>query len=257
MNLWFRDVTYALEGSLRTFGAMNIFFFQLLVRLPLVTVTRFRLVVEQIYNSGTLSLLLVIVCGLFVGMVLGLQGYDSLSRFGSEGSLGAVAALSLFKELSPVLTALLFAGRAGTAIASEIGLMRATDQFSAMEMMAVDPMERVVLPRFIGGVISMPLLVAIFNIIGLTGTYMVGVKFLGVDSGIFWSQLLSAVDFRDIAEGLFKSLVFGVAASLLAVFEGCICAPTAEGVATATTRTVVTTAVSVLAVDYLITSAFI
>jgi len=257
VTLWLRDIAVTLRRALETFGAVTVFFGLLLAHLPRVLVTRTRLVVAQVYNAGTVSLMLIMVCGFFVGMVLGLQGYDSLSRFNAEDSLGTVAALSLFKELGPVVTALLFAGRAGTAIASEIGLMRATDQLSAMEMMAVDPIERVVLPRFLGGVISMPLLVAIFNAIGITGTYMVGVSLMGVDSGVFWSQLHANVDLSDVNEGIFKSLVFGVAASLLAVYEGYTCTPTAEGVGAATTRTVVATAVSVLVLDYLITSALI
>lgn len=257
MNVWLRDVATATRTSLETFGAVSIFLLQIAARMPRVLVTRTRLVIAQIYNAGTVSLMLIMVCGFFVGMVLGLQGFDSLSRFSAEDSLGTVAALSLFKELGPVITALLFAGRAGTAIASEIGLMRATDQLSAMEMMAVDPVERVVLPRFLGGVIAMPLLVAIFNAIGITGTYIVGVNLMGVDSGVFWSQLHANVDLADVNEGIFKSFVFGIAASLLAVHQGYTCIPTAEGVGAATTRTVVATAVSVLLLDYLITSALI
>ena len=257
MNLWIRDVIVETRTSLETFGAVSIFFIQIVARVPRALVTRTQLIVAQVYSTGTVSLMLIMLCGFFVGMVLGLQGHDSLARFSAEDSLGAVAALSLFKELGPVVTALLFAGRAGTAIASEIGLMRATDQLSAMEMMAVDPVERVVLPRFLGGVLSMPLLVAIFNAIGIAGTYMIGVGIMDVDSGVFWSQLHANVDFSDVTEGIFKSLVFGVAASLLAVYQGYTCVPTAEGVGMATTRTVVTTAVSVLVLDYLITSALI
>lgn len=257
MILWIRDLSHTARGALETFGAVVIFFLDLTSRLPHTLVRRFRLVVAQVYNAGTLSLSIVMVSGFFVGMVLGLQGFDSLARFDAEDSLGAVAALSLFKELGPVITALLFAGRAGTAIASEIGLMRATDQLLAMEMMAVDPMDRVVAPRFLGGIIAMPLLVAIFNAIGITGTYLVGVSLMGVDSGVFWSQLHANVDLSDVTEGIVKSLIFGGAASLLAVFEGYTCIPSAAGVGRATTRTVVSTAVSVLVLDYLITSALI
>jgi len=255
--LWLRDSLASMRTSLETLGAVTLFFVQIATRLPRVLVTRRRLVIAQVYNAGTVSLMLIMVSGFFVGMVLGLQGFDSLSRFNAEDSLGALSALSLFKELGPVVTALLFAGRAGTAIASEIGLMRATDQLSAMEVMAVDPLERIVLPRFLGGVISMPLLVAIFNAVGITGTYIIGVSVMGVDSGVFWSQLLANVDLDDVTEGIFKSLVFGIAASLLAVFEGYTCTPTAEGVGRATTRAVVATAGSVLLLDYLITSALI
>ncbi|MCZ6585822.1 MAG: lipid asymmetry maintenance ABC transporter permease subunit MlaE [Gammaproteobacteria bacterium] len=257
MILWIRDLSLTVRGALQTFGAVMIFLLDLFSRSPRTLVRRFPLVVAQIYNAGTLSLTIVMVSGFFVGMVLGLQGFDSLARFGAEDSLGAVAALSLFKELGPVITALLFAGRAGTAIASEIGLMRATDQLLAMEMMAVDPMDRVVTPRFLGGIIAMPLLVAIFNAIGITGTYLIGVSLMGVDSGVFWSQLHANVDLGDVIEGIVKSLIFGGAASLLAVYEGYTCIPSPEGVGRATTRTVVSSAVSVLVLDYLITSALI
>ena len=257
MILWFRDLSLTVRSALETFGAITIFSLDLATRLPRTLVHRFRLVVAQVYNAGTLSLTIIMVSGFFVGMVLGLQGFDSLARFDAEDSLGAVAALSLFKELGPVITALLFAGRAGTAIASEIGLMRATDQLLAMEMMAVDPMDRVVAPRFLGGIIAMPLLVAIFNAIGIFGTYIIGVSLMGVDSGVFWSQLHANVDIGDVTEGIVKSLIFGGTASLLAVYEGYTCIPSAEGVGRATTRTVVSTAVSVLVLDYLITSALI
>ncbi len=257
MILWIRDLSLTVRGALQTFGAVMIFLLDLFSRSPRTLVRRFPLVVAQVYNAGTLSLTIVMVSGFFVGMVLGLQGFDSLARFGAEDSLGAVAALSLFKELGPVITALLFAGRAGTAIASEIGLMRATDQLLAMEMMAVDPMDRVVTPRFLGGIIAMPLLVAIFNAIGITGTYLIGVSLMGVDSGVFWSQLHANVDLGDVIEGIVKSLIFGGAASLLAVYEGYTCIPSPEGVGRATTRTVVSSAVSVLVLDYLITSALI
>jgi phospholipid/cholesterol/gamma-HCH transport system permease protein len=215
-----------------------------------------RLLVAQIYNTGARSLIIVMLCGLFVGMVLGLQGYDLLQRFGSESALGVAAALGLVKELGPVITALLFAGRAGTSLTSEIGLMRATDQLTAMEMMAVDPVRRVVAPRFLGGIIAMPLLVAIFDIVGIYGAQLIGVGMLRVESGSFWSQMQSAVEMRDINEGLVKSLVFGVACSLMAVYEGFHAEPTAEGVGLATTRTVVISAVLTLLFDYLLTAAF-
>jgi phospholipid/cholesterol/gamma-HCH transport system permease protein len=217
---------------------------------------RFRLVIEQVYNTGALSLVIIMTCGLFVGMVLGLQGYDLLERFGSEDSLGMGAALALFKELGPVITALLFAGRAGTALASELGLMRATDQLAAMEIMAVDPMQRVVLPRFLGGVIAMPLLTAIFIAIGIYGVQLVGVQLLGVDQGQFWSQMKDAVELEDVREGLIKGAVFGAACSLIAVFEGYNAKPTAEGVGRATTRTVVISSVVTLVLDYVLTALF-
>ena len=215
-----------------------------------------RLLVAQIYNTGARSLIIVMLCGLFVGMVLGLQGYDLLQRFGSESALGVAAALGLVKELGPVITALLFAGRAGTSLTSEIGLMRATDQLTAMEMMAVDPVRRVVAPRFLGGIIAMPMLTAIFDVVGIYGAQLIGVGMLGVESGSFWSQMQSAVEMRDINEGLVKSLVFGVACSLMAVYEGFNAEPTAEGVGLATTRTVVISAVLTLLFDYLLTAAF-
>jgi phospholipid/cholesterol/gamma-HCH transport system permease protein len=216
-----------------------------------------RHIVRQIYNCGGRSLVIVMLCGLFVGMVLGLQGYNLLQRFGSESALGVAAALGLITELGPVVTALLFAGRAGTSLTSEIGLMKATDQLTAMEMMAVDPVRRVVAPRFIGGVVAMPLLAAVFNCIGIFGAQLVGVGLLRVDSGAFWSQMQSAVDMKDIREGVVKSVVFGFACSLMAVYEGYNAEPTAEGVGLATTRTVVSSAVLVLLLDYIITAMFI
>jgi phospholipid/cholesterol/gamma-HCH transport system permease protein len=216
-----------------------------------------RHIVLQIYNAGARSLVIVVLCGLFVGMVLGLQGYDLLQRFGSESALGVAAALGLVKELGPVITALLFAGRAGTALTSEIGLMRATDQLAAMEMMAVDPLRRVVAPRFLGGIIALPLLTAVFNCIGIYGAQLVGVGLMGVESGSFWSQMQSAVDSGDVNEGLVKSLVFGVACSLMAVYQGYHAEPTAAGVGLATTRTVVLSAVLTLLLDYMLTAAFL
>jgi len=215
------------------------------------------LIVKQIYNAGARSLVIIMLCGLFVGMVLGLQGYDLLARFGSESALGVAAALGLIKELGPVLTALLFAGRAGTSLCSEIGLMGATDQLAAMEMMAVDPIRRVVAPRFLGGLIAMPLLSAIFNCVGIYGAQLVGVTMMRIQSGTFWSQMQGAVGLRDVNEGLIKSVVFGAACSLLAVYEGYHAEPTAEGVGLATTRTVVTSAVLVLLLDYILTAAFL
>jgi phospholipid/cholesterol/gamma-HCH transport system permease protein len=214
-------------------------------------------VVHQVYNAGARSLIIIMLCGLFVGMVLGLQGFDLLQRFGSEDALGVAAALGLLKELGPVVTALLFAGRAGTALTSEIGLMRATDQLTAMEMMAVDPLRHVVAPRFLGGVIAMPLLVAVFNVIGLFGAQLIGVQLMGVDPGAFWSQMQSAVEIDDVNEGIVKSVCFGIACSLVAVHEGYTARPTAEGVGLATTRTVVISSVLTLLLDYILTAAFL
>ena len=216
-----------------------------------------KMIIEQIYNAGGRSLIIIMLCGLFLGMVLGLQGYDLLARFGSESALGVAAALGMIKELGPVLTALLFAGRAGTALASEIGLMGATDQLTAMEMMAVDPVRHVVAPRFLGGVIAMPLLTAIFDCIGIYGAQLVGVAMMLIPAGTFWSQTENDVGLSDINEGVIKSLVFGVACSLLAVYEGYHAEPTAEGVGLATTRTVVSSAVLILMLDYVLTAAFL
>jgi len=195
--------------------------------------------------------------GLFVGMVLGLQGYDLLRRFGSTEALGTAAALGLLRELGPVVTALLFAGRAGTSLTSEIGLMSATDQLAAMEMMAVDPIRRVCAPRFIGGVLAMPLLTAIFGLLGIFGAYLVGVVIMGVDSGQFWSQMRSSVELKDVVEGVVKSVAFGFACSSIAVFEGYYAVATAEGVGRATTRTVVVSSVAILALDYMLTAALL
>ena len=251
-----RNLLAGLAKSLENLGATSRFFGRLLVHTP-GALLRADLIVEQVYNTGTLSLVIIMLSGLFVGMVLGLQGFQLLQRFGSEEALGSASAIGLVRELSPVITALLFAGRAGTALASEIGLMRATDQLSAMEMMAVDPVKRVIVPRFLGGVIAMPLLVAIFSVIGIYGAQLVGVQIMGVDSGSFWSQMRASVELRDISEGIVKSGVFGVACSLIAVYEGYHSTPTAEGVGLATTRTVVTSAVVVLFLDYLITAMFL
>ena len=252
-----RDLYSTLLEFVRTFGAMQLFFLRILVYTPATLLRRFGLVVGQIYNAGALSMVIIIVCGVFVGAVLGLQGFSNLSRFNAEDSVGAVAALALVKELGPVITALLFAGRAGTALASEIGLMKATDQLSAMEMMAVNPIRRVVVPRFLGGVVAMPLLAAIFSMVGLLGAHLVGVSLLGVDVGSFWQQMQQSVETADIAEGIIKSVVFGIAASLIAVWEGYNAIPTAEGVGRATTRTVVVTAIVVLIFDFMITAVAI
>jgi phospholipid/cholesterol/gamma-HCH transport system permease protein len=222
-----------------------------------VVLTETRAVVHQVYNAGARSLVIIMLCGLFVGMVLGLQGYDLLQRFGSEDALGIAAALGLLKELGPVVTALLFAGRAGTSLTSEIGLMRATDQLTAMEMMAVDPLRKVVAPRLIGGIIAMPLLVAVFNVIGLFGAQLIGVQVMGVDPGAFWSQMQGAVELDDVNEGIVKSFCFGIACSLVAVYEGYHAEPTAAGVGLATTRTVVISSVLTLLIDYILTAAFL
>ena len=253
----FREFWLTFKEFLRTFGALQIFFLRLVANSPSIFFRRFGLVVGQVYNAGALSLVIIMICGLFVGGVLGLQGFANLSKFNAEDSVGTFAAFSLVKELGPVITALLFAGRAGTALASEIGLMKATDQLSAMEMMAINPMRRVLVPRFLGGVLSMPVLAAVFSAIGLFGAHIVGVNLLGVDPGAFWQQMQATLDPIDVYEGILKSVVFGVVASLLAVWEGYNAIPTAEGVGRATTRTVVITAIAVLILDFMITASFI
>ncbi len=217
--------------------------------------SRFGLTIREIYFSGVLSLIIILVSGLFVGMVLALQGYETLQTFGAEESLGILVALSLVRELGPVVAALLFASRAGSAITAEIGLMKATEQLSAMEMMAIDPIARVVAPRFWAGVVSMPLLAALFSAMGILGGYLVGVQLIGVDEGSFWSQMQAAVDFeQDIMNGVIKSFVFGIAITAIALYEGYEAPPTAEGVSGATTRTVVTSSLVVLALDFVLTA---
>ncbi|MFC1748359.1 lipid asymmetry maintenance ABC transporter permease subunit MlaE [Pseudomonadota bacterium] len=216
---------------------------------------RFRLLLQQMFSVGVMSLLIIAVAGLFVGMVLGLQGYNTLVDFGSEDSLGVMVALSLVQELGPVLTAVLFAARAGTSLTAEIGLMKTTEQLSGMEMMAVDPLQRVIAPRFWAGVISVPLLAAIFSAVGVFGGYFVGVGLLGVDDGSFWSQIQNRVDFYDdVLNGIIKSVVFGFVAAWIALFEGYDTVPTSEGVSRSTTRTVVHTSVAVLGLDFVLTA---
>jgi phospholipid/cholesterol/gamma-HCH transport system permease protein len=216
---------------------------------------RFRLVADQIFFLGNYSLAIISVSGLFVGFVLGLQGYYTLQRYGSSEALGLLVALSLVRELGPVVTALLFAGRAGTALTAEIGLMKSGEQLAAMEMMAVDPVLRVLAPRFIGGLIAMPLLAAVFSAVGITGGWLVGVMLIGVDSGAFWSQMQSGVDvFKDVGNGVIKSMVFGLTVTFVALLQGYFCQPTPEGVARATTRTVVMSSLAVLGLDFVLTA---
>jgi phospholipid/cholesterol/gamma-HCH transport system permease protein len=213
------------------------------------------LLVAQVFNIGVLSMLIIGVSGLFVGMVLGLQGYYVLAQFGAAESLGVMVAASLVRELGPVVTALLVAGRAGSALTAEIGLMKATEQLSGLEMMAVDPVRRILTPRFFGGVLAMPLLAAMFSAVGVLGGYFVGVGLLGVDSGSFWSQMQSKVDFHaDIVNGVIKSVVFGVVVTWIALFQGHDSVPTSEGVSRATTRSVVLAALAVLGLDFVLTA---
>jgi len=214
-----------------------------------------RLLIAQVHSVGVLSLLIITVSGLFVGMVLALQGYYILSQFGAEETLGVMVAASLVRELGPVVTGLLFAGRAGSALTAEIGLMKATEQLSGLEMMAIDPIKRILTPRFMAGLISMPLLAALFSAIGVIGGHFVGVGLLGVDDGAYWSQMQSKIDLHeDIFNGVIKSIVFGFVCTWIALFQGHDCVPTSEGVSRATTRTVVHSALAILCLDFVLTA---
>lgn len=249
-----RAIGHQTIDSIWRLGSASRFFVWVLLK-STTSFLRFGLVVREIYFVGVLSLIIILVSGLFVGMVLGLQGYETLQKYGSESAVGTLVALSLVRELGPVMAALLFASRAGSAITAEIGLMKATNQLAAMGMMAVDPIARVVAPRFWAGVISMPLLAAMFTVMGVFGGYLVTVVFIGVDNGSFWSQMQNNVDFRyDIVNGVIKSCFFGVAVTAIAVFEGFDAPPTAEGVSGATTRTVVTSSLVILGLDFVLTS---
>ncbi len=250
----FQQLGRATLNFIGRLGRGHLFLLVTLAKLPAILL-RPRLVLAQLYSVGVLTLLIILVSGLFVGMVLGLQGYNTLVDFGAEESLGVVVALSLVRELGPVVTALLFAGRAGSALTAEIGLMKSTEQLSGMEMMAVDPVQRVVAPRFLAGFISMPLLAGIFSAVGVYGGFFVGVGLLGVDDGAFWSQMQDKVELEaDIYNGVIKSIVFGFVAAWIALFEGYDAVPTPEGVSRATTRTVVHTALAVLGLDFVLTA---
>jgi phospholipid/cholesterol/gamma-HCH transport system permease protein len=218
-------------------------------------VRRFSLVRDQIHFLGNYSLAIIAVSGLFVGFVLSLQGYYTLQRYGSAEALGLLVTLSLVRELGPVVTALLFAGRAGTSLTAEIGLMKAGEQLSAMDMMAVDPVRRILAPRFWGGVVAMPILAAVFSAVGVIGGWVVGVLMIGVDAGSFWGQMQGGVDvWKDVGNGVIKSVVFGVTVTFVAVYQGYEAKPTPEGVSRATTRTVVVASLAVLALDFLLTA---
>ncbi|WP_448551327.1 lipid asymmetry maintenance ABC transporter permease subunit MlaE [Thalassotalea montiporae] len=215
----------------------------------------FPLLVNQLYAVGVLSLIIIVVSGTFIGMVLALQGYTILVGYGAEASLGPMVALSLLRELGPVVAALLFAGRAGSALTAEIGLMKATEQLSSMEMMAVDPLRRVIAPRFWAGFISLPLLAGIFSMVGILGAHLVGVDWLGVDGGTFWSVMQAQVDFeKDVLNGIIKSLVFAFVVTWIAVYKGYACEPTSEGISRATTATVVQSSLLVLGLDFILTA---
>jgi len=240
--------------SLSKLGRSSVFLLHIVEGLPYL-LKRPRLLIGQLYSVGVLTVLLITLSGLFVGMVLALQGFNVLSDFGAEQSLGVMVAASLVRELGPVVTALLFSGRAGSALTAEIGLMKATEQLSGMEMMAVDPVRRIVAPRFFAGLISVPLLTGLFTAVGVMGGYFVGVGLLGVDQGPFWAQMQANIDFFDDAmNGLIKSIVFGVVVTWIAVFEGYDARPTAEGVSRATTRSVVHAAFAILGSDFVLTA---
>ena len=244
----------AVREQLQRLGNATRLFMRLLA-LSGSAVKRFGLVRDQIFFLGNYSLAIISVSGLFVGFVLGLQGYYTLQRYGSSEALGLLVALSLVRELGPVITALLFAGRAGTALTAEIGLMKAGEQLSAMEMMAVDPVRRILAPRFLGGIIAMPLLAAVFSAVGVMGGWIVGVVLIGIDAGSFWSQMQGGVDvWRDVGNGIIKSFVFGVTVTFVALYQGFEAQPTPEGVSRATTRTVVVASLAVLGLDFLLTT---
>lgn len=239
---------------LERLGRAHLLLLAILGGLPSL-IMRPRLLVKQIYMVGVLSVVIIAVSGVFVGMVLSLQGFYVLSQFGAAQSLGMMVAASLVRELGPVVTALLFAGRAGSALTAEIGLMKATEQLAGLEMMAVDPIRRILTPRFVAGCLSVPMLTAIFSAVGVLGGYFVGVGLLGVDDGAFWSQMRSGIDLhRDLVNGVIKSLVFGVVCTWIALFEGHDAIPTSEGVSCATTRTVVHSALAVLGLDFVLTA---
>ena len=247
LGRWVREFILNVGFATRTFFAV--------LGASLGLLRRPRLIADQIHFIGNYSLVIIAVSGLFVGFVLGLQGYYTLNKYGSEQALGLLVALSLTRELGPVVTALLFAGRAGTSLTAEIGLMKAGEQLSAMEMMAVNPLQRVVAPRFWAGVVAMPVLAAIFSAVGILGGYIVGVQLIGVDEGAFWSQMQAGVDvWKDVANGVLKSIVFGFAVTFIALYQGYEAQPTPEGVSRATTRTVVIASLSVLWLDFLLTA---
>jgi phospholipid/cholesterol/gamma-HCH transport system permease protein len=248
------DIGFATRTKLAGLGYATRLFARL-VALVAPTLRRFALVRDQIHFLGNYSLAIIAVSGLFVGFVLALQGYYTLQRYGSSEALGLLVALSLVRELGPVVTALLFAGRAGTSLTAEIGLMKAGEQLSAMEMMAVDPVRRILAPRFWAGFIAMPLLAAVFSAVGILGAWMVGVVLIGVDPGAFWGQMQGGVDvWRDVGNGVLKSLVFGTTVTFIALLEGFEAQPTPEGVSRATTRTVVVASLSVLGLDFILTA---
>lgn len=241
-------------NGLQNTGASALFLMRSLVGKPKFFKNA-RLLCQQMYYVGIFSLLIIVISGLFIGMVLGLQGYTILVQFGASQALGQLVALSLVRELGPVVTGLLFAGRAGSALTAEIGLMKATEQLASMEMLGVDPLRRIIAPRFWAGQISMPILALIFSAVAIYGGYMVGVQWLGVDSGAFWGNMQNAVSFKeDVVNGIIKSMVFGTLVTWIAIYQGYCCAPTSEGIARATTRTVVYGSLAILSIDFFLTA---
>ena len=253
---WYKpaDVGFAVRAQLVGLGQGARLFARLLALLPAV-LKRPGLVRDQIHFLGNYSLGIIAVSGLFVGFVMALQGYYTLQSFGSTEALGQLVALSLLRELGPVITALLFAGRAGTSLTAEIGLMRAGEQLSAMEMMAVDPVRRILAPRFWAGVVAMPVLAVVFSAVGVIGGWVVAVPMIGIDSGSFWSQMQGGVNvFSDVGNGIIKSVVFGLTVTFVALLQGYTAKPTPEGVSRATTRTVVVASLAVLGLDFVLTA---
>ncbi|KTD82830.1 lipid asymmetry maintenance ABC transporter permease subunit MlaE [Legionella waltersii] len=243
--------------TLQSIGSSGMFLFLMLFRKPDV-VRLWPLLRYQLYFIGVLSCLIIVVSALFIGMVVGLQGYNTLQKFGAASQLGQLLALSVARELGPVISALLFAGRAGSALTAEIGLMKATEQLSSMDMMGVDPLGRVIYPRFIAGFIALPVLALIFSAVAIYGGYFIGVHWLGVDAGSFWSNMQAAVNFRiDVFSGIIKSLVFAFVVTWISVFQGSECVPTSEGISQATTKTVVYSSLAVLGLDFLLTAMMI
>jgi len=241
-------------NMLARLGRAAMFLMQVIAAVPSL-LPRFGLVIKQLHVSGVMTLSIILVSGLFVGMVLALQGYNTLIDFGAEESIGTVVALTLVRELGPVVTGLLFAGRAGSAMTAEIGSMKATEQLAGLEMMAVDPYKRIYAPRFLAGFIALPMLAAMFSAVGVLGGYLIGVKLLGVDAGAYWSQMQGAVSFiGDVCNCLIKAVVFCLVVCWIAIFEGVDCIPTPEGVSSATTRTVVYSSLAVLGLDFILTA---
>lgn len=252
----FKYLFASVYGFIDSFGQAGIFLFQSLFRVPVRFKEAIRLYIRQVYSVGVLSLIIIVVSGGFIGMVLALQGYTILTRYGSEAAVGQLLALTLLRELGPVVTGLLFAGRAGSALTAEIGLMKATEQLSSYEMMGIDPLRRVIAPRLLAGMTCMPILALIFSAVGVWAGMMVSVEWLGVYEGSFWSSMQQSVYFdTDVMNGIIKSIVFAIAVVWIAVYQGYVCQPTSEGIGRATTKTVVLGSLAILGLDFLLTAA--